>query len=50
MPDDENDLEGVNLGHERDNSAWEGIIRPGPGNPSLSQPEQCAEGSPAGIL
>jgi hypothetical protein len=29
MPDDENDPEGVNLGQERDNSAWEGIIRPG---------------------
>jgi hypothetical protein len=29
VPDDENDPEGVNLGQERDNSAWEGIIWPG---------------------
>jgi hypothetical protein len=39
IPDDENDLEGVNLGQERDNLAWEGIIRPRPGNPALAQPE-----------
>jgi hypothetical protein len=50
MPDDENDPEGVNLGQERYNSAWEGIIRPGPGNPGLARPEQFSEGGPAGIL
>jgi hypothetical protein len=50
MPNDENDPEAVNLGQEKDNSAWEGVIWPGPGNPGLARPEQCAEGSPAGIL
>jgi hypothetical protein len=29
MPDEENVLEGVNLGHKGAKSAWEGEIRPG---------------------
>jgi hypothetical protein len=50
MLNDENDLEGVNLGQERDNSAWEGVIRPGPGNPGLAQPEQCQNSGPREII
>jgi hypothetical protein len=49
MPDEEYVPEGVNLGQERYNSAWEGIIWPRPGNPGLAQPEQCLEGGPAGL-
>jgi hypothetical protein len=45
MPNDENDPEGVNLGQKRNNSAWEGVIRPGLGNPGLARPEQCPKGS-----
>jgi hypothetical protein len=49
MSDEEYVPNKVNLGPQGDNSAWEGIIRPGPGNPSLARPEQCSDGGPAGI-
>jgi hypothetical protein len=37
---------GANPGPERVNPAWEEIIRPGPGNPGLAWPEQCADAGP----
>jgi hypothetical protein len=49
MPDEEYVSDKVNLGQERDNLAWEEVIRPGPGNLGLAHPEQCTDGSPAGI-
>jgi hypothetical protein len=50
MPDEYYVPEEVNLGPGGAKSAKIQVIRPGPGNPGLARPEQCAEGSPAGIL